>query len=199
MIQDMLIVQNMELILLMMRIKKFAKVFLIIDFGVVVFCILQDNYLWLLNTQVAFISSLFISLATFLSYKNNVSKRLEKLDTKLNNLGDRDKIDEIDDPFDLYSEQEGISKDQELSANEIKAILKDEKNKVKKNSLKNTIFSGTAYISLYRVAGYAVLITGFFYLSNNKLFDASAYLFGLFIVPASVLIGGYFLKRVETT
>lgn len=181
----------------MTRIKKFAKVFFIIDFGIIVFCFLEANYLWLLNTQVAFISSLFISLATFLSYNKNVKKRLEGLNEKMDNLGDRDVIDEIDDPYDLYSDDVINESEKELTAIEIKTILKEEKDRVKRNSLKNTFFSGTAFISIYRIAGYVILVVGFFYLTNNKIFEPVSYLTGLLVVPISVLIAGYLIKKIE--
>lgn len=192
MTQDTLIEQNMVIKLTMM-IKNFAKLFFIIDFGVVIFCILSNNYIWLINTQVAFISSLFISVATFLSYKRNVSKRLENIDYDANLSNDRDKIDEIDDPYDLYSENE-INQQTEFSANEIKEIIKEEKSKIKQNSLKNTVYSASSFVSIYRIVGYGILVFGFFSLSNNGIFDAMSYLVGLFIVPLSMLCAKFILK-----
>ncbi len=190
---DTPIEQNMEIKQTKMMIKKFAKLFFIIDFGVVLFCILSNNYLWLINTQVAFISSLFISLATFLSYKRNVAKRLENIDYDATLSNDRDEIDKIDDPYDLYSEDE-INEKTEFSAKEIKDIIKEEKSKIKQNSIKNTIYTTTSFISIYRVVGYALLVFGFFSLSNNGIFSAMPYLAGLFIVPLSMLCAKFILK-----
>ncbi len=190
---DTPIEQNMEIKQTKMMIKKFAKLFFIIDFGVVLFCILSNNYLWLINTQVAFISSLFISLATFLSYKRNVAKRLENIDYDATLSTDRDEIDKIDDPYDLYSEDE-INEKTEFSAKEIKDIIKEEKSKIKQNSIKNTIYTTTSFISIYRVVGYALLVFGFFSLTNNGVFSAMPYLAGLFIVPLSMLCAKFILK-----
>ncbi len=190
---DTPIEQNMEIKQTKMMIKKFAKLFFIIDFGVVLFCILSNNYLWLINTQVAFISSLFISLATFLSYKRNVAKRLENIDYDATLSNDRDEIDKIDDPYDLYSEDE-INEKTEFSAKEIKDIIKEEKSKIKQNSIKNTIYTTTSFISIYRVVGYALLVFGFFSLTNNGVFSAMPYLAGLFIVPLSMLCAKFILK-----
>ncbi|NQY23038.1 MAG: hypothetical protein HRT41_03345 [Campylobacteraceae bacterium] len=167
-------------------IKSFAKILFILDAVLIVFSFFQDNEYFLINTQVAFVSSLFISLGTFLSYRNNVSKRLDGLEENKNNLGQRDTLDELDDPYDLYSE-EIIHEDKELSAQEIKNILKFEKENIKKNTFKNTLFSSGAYISAYRIFGYALLIIGFFYLNNNIIFSAYAYLIGLTIMPISAL------------
>lgn len=185
MIQDIPIEQNMVTTQTMM-IKNFAKIFFIIDFGVIIFCVLSNNYIWLLNTQVAFISSLIISIATFLSYRRNVSKRLENIDYDANLSDDRDKIDEIDDPFDLYSEKE-INEQTEFTSEEIKEIIKDEKSKIKQNSLKNTFLSAPSFISVYRIIGYLVLVLGFFALNNNGVLHTVSYLVGLFVVPLSML------------
>lgn len=192
MTQDTLIEQNMVISQKMM-IKKFAKIFLIIDFGLIIFCVLSNNYVWLLNTQVAFISSMIISIATFLSYQRNVSKRLDGVTVEKELRDDRDKIDEIDDPFDLYSEDE-ISDKTDFTAEEIKQIIKEEKAKVKQNTLKNTFTGATGFISIYRIIGYAVLIFGFFALNNNGLFHTISYLVGLFVVPLSMLSMKVILK-----
>jgi hypothetical protein len=167
-------------------IKNFAKFYIFLDLVVIAVCIALDNYLWLLNTQVAFISAMAITIGSFLGYQRNIQKRVEGIkpsETSL--LEPRDKIDEIDDPYDLYGE---INEQQEFSASEIKTIIQEEKNKVKQNSFKNTIFSATGFASLYRLAGYAILIFGFFALNNNGLLHVFSYIVGLFIVTMATLM-----------
>ena len=79
------------------EILKFAKVFFILDLCLVSYSLIFQSTLWLLSSQVAFFSSLFITIASFLSYKKNIENRLSDLDlTKNNENEDRDKIDEID-------------------------------------------------------------------------------------------------------
>lgn len=192
MIQDTHIEQNLVITKKMM-IKQFAKVFFIFDFAVILFCIISNNTIWLYNTQIAFISSLFISIATFLSYKRNVEKRLQNAIADVDAINDRDVIDEIDDPYDLYSE-DNINEEKELSAQEIKTIIQEEKLKVKRNSFKNTIFSAPGFVSVSRISGYATLIIGFFYLNNHSLFEPISYLLGLSIVPIAML----FTKVITT-
>ncbi|MPL68531.1 hypothetical protein SDC9_14259 [bioreactor metagenome] len=192
MIQDMLIEQNMEINLLMMKINseiiKFAKVFIFLDLCIFIYALVFQNKLWLLNTQIAFISSLLITVASFISYKKNIQNRLSNFDySKISKDEDRDKIDEIDDPYDLYTEYEEIPKN-ELTAEKIKEIINDEKSKVKRNSVKNTIFSASGFLSIYRIFGYIILIFGFFVLNNNKIFMPIAFIIGLGIVPFGVLI-----------
>lgn len=59
--------------LLMMKISKqtvnFAKVFIFLNLCLTIYALLFQNSVWLLNIQVAFFSSLFVTLASFLSYK----------------------------------------------------------------------------------------------------------------------------------
>ena len=167
-------------------IKKFGKVFLVVDLCVIIFCIVNVNYIWLINTQVAFISTVIITVGSFLGYKKNVEKRVENATDPALISDDRDKIDEIDDPFDLYSEIKQ-AEEKELTAEEIKTILKEEKAKVKRNSFKNTIFSATGFASVYRIVGYVSLVLGFFILNNNGLFDPYSYLTGLLITTVCVL------------
>ncbi|RXJ68222.1 hypothetical protein CRV08_08180 [Halarcobacter ebronensis] len=195
MTQDTLIEQNMVISLTtkMNKILKFAKVFILVDLCLIIFGMIFYTPTWVLNTQVAFIGSLFVTLASFLSYKKNVQNRLSNFETSTANLKveDRDKIDEIDDPFDLYSE------DEELTPSKIKEIIKEEKSKIKRNSFKNTLFSATGFISIYRVVGYLALIIGFFALNNSKTLLPFPFLIGLAIVPISVLISKFTLKLEE--
>lgn len=199
----MLIEQNMEtnlLIKMMMKINpeilKFAKVFIILDLCLILYSLIFQNNLWVLNTQVAFVSSLFIVIASFLSYRRNIQSRLSNLDlTKTNQNEDRDKIDEIDDPYDLYTEYEQIP-EEELTSEKIKEIINDEKSKVNKNSFKNTLFSASGFLSIYRILGYGILIFGFFALNNNKIFLPIAFILGLGIVPIGVLFSKLLEKKL---
>ena len=195
--------QNMEinlLIKMMMKINpeilKFAKVFILLDLCLILYSLIFQNNLWVLNTQVAFVSSLFIVIASFLSYRRNIQSRLSNLDlTQTNQSEDRDKIDEIDDPYDLYTEYEQIP-EEELTSEKIKEIINDEKSKVNKNSFKNTLFSASGFLSIYRILGYGILIFGFFALNNNKIFLPIAFIIGLGIVPIGVLFSKLLEKKL---
>lgn len=186
MILDTLTEQNMVICQTMTTIKNFAKFYVILDLLVIVVCIALNNYLWLLNTQVAFISAMCITIGSFLGYKRNIEKRVEGVNLQeQTNTEPRDKIDEIDDPYDLYGE---INEQQEFTAQEIKTIIQEEKSKIKQNSFKNTLFSATGFASLYRIVGYLVLVLGFFALNNNGLLHIFAYLCGLFVVTIATLM-----------
>jgi hypothetical protein len=175
---------------------KFAKVFFILDLCFISYSLMFETSLWLLSSQVAFFSSLFITIASFLSYKRNIENRLSNLDlTQDNESVDRDKIDEIDDPYDLYTEYKEIP-ESELTPEKIKEIINDEKSKVKRNSFKNTIFSASGFLSIYRVLGYMILIFGFFALNNNKILIPIAFIIGLGIVPLGVLFSKLIEKKL---
>ena len=195
--------QNMEinlLIKMMMKINpeilKFSKVFILLDFCIILYSLFFQNKFWLLNTQVAFVSSLFIVVASFLSYRKNIQNRLSNLDlTQINEDFDRDKMDEIDDPYDLYTQYDEIPEN-ELTTEKIKEILNDEKSKVKRNSFKNTLFSASGFLSIYRILGYGILIFGFFALNNNKIFLPIAFIIGLGIVPIGILFSKLLEKKL---
>mgnify|MGYP003392032206 FL=1 len=179
-----------------LEIQKFAKVFILLDFCIILYYLFFQNKFWLLNTQVAFISSLFIIIASFLSYRKNIQNRLSNLDLSQINEGiDRDKIDEIDDPYDLYTQYKEIPED-ELTTEKIKEIINDEKSKVKRNSFKNIIFSASGFLSIYRILGYGILIFGFFALNNNKVFLPIAFIIGLGIVPIGILFSKLLEKKL---
>jgi len=176
----------------------FAKVFFLVNLCLILYGIIFQNTTWVLNSQVAFFGSLFVTIASFLSYRKNVQNRLSKFDTPKQYVNeDRDKVDEIDDPFDLYSEDVEPIPEEELTPEKIKEIIKEEKTKVKKNSFKNTVFSAGGFVSIYRVLGYGFLLFGFFALNNNKLFLAVPFIVGLTVVPLSVLIAKFILKAEE--
>jgi len=181
----------------MNKILPFAKAFFVVDLLFVLYCVLFQDMMWLLNTQVAFLGSLFVTIASFLSYKKNVDNRVSNLDLSKQLKGEnRDKIDEIDDPFDLYSQNEEIPEDQ-LTTEKIKEIIQEERSKVKRESFKNTIFSMGGFVSIYRILGYATLVFGFFALNNNKMLLPIPFLLGLAIVPLSVLASKFILKSKE--
>jgi hypothetical protein len=178
--------QNTVICQTMTMLKNFAKFYLALDLVVIIVCVISNNYLWLLNTQIAFISAMAITIGSFLGYKRNIENRVQGLTPNRDNeIEPRDKIDEIDDPYDLYGE---INEQEEFSTQEIKAIIEEEKKKIKQNSFKNTIFSATGFASLYRLSGYAILIFGFFALNNNGLLHVFSYVSGLLIVTLATLM-----------
>lgn len=161
-------------------IKKSLKIFAILDFCVILLCLLLGNLDWLLNTQIAFFSSLMVTVGSYLGYKKNIKNRVED---HINKDDPYDEVDKMDDKYDLYSP--------EVSEEEINKSMKP----IKQNHLSNlkSGFSGMA--SFYRMFGYVALIIGFFYLHNNGYLHIYSYILGFLIVPISSLIVGLFLKK----
>ncbi len=177
-------------------IRKFAFIFLFFDLILLSYALVFESYIWLLNTQVAFVSALFITIASFFSYKKNISKRLSSLDlsSSKSTKENPDKIDEIEDPYDLYAQDEETIVQEELNATQIKEILKEEKAKLKNNYFKNTIFSAGGFLSIYRIFGYVLLVFGFFALNNNGIFQIIPFMIGISILPFSTLCSKLFFK-----
>lgn len=178
-------------------IKPFAKIIALLDAALILYGFIFQSAFWVMNAQIAFVSSLLISIATFFSYQRSVQTRLANASLDIDTANDRDKMDEIDDPFDLYSEDEPLGEEKELTATEIKTIIQEEKKKVKQDSLKNTVKNAGTFVSLYRLSGYAILVVGFFFLVNHNMFVPIAYMIGLFVVPLSMILVKFMLKPTK--
>ena len=50
---------------------------LIIDIGVIIFCLLSGNRIWLINSQIGFVTSSLVMIASIISYRNMVKDRLD--------------------------------------------------------------------------------------------------------------------------
>lgn len=173
-------------------ITKALKVLFAVDAGVIAFCLLAGETTWLLNTQIAFFSSLMVTLGSYMGYKKNISSRVENHSSYDDGY---DELDQMDDKYDLYSPD--VPEDQvekEMTKEQIKEEIDKSKKSLKKNYIKNFAggFSGMA--SLYRLAGYIGLIIGFFYLNNNDYLHILSYIFGFIIVPICALILQFTLK-----
>ena len=171
----------------MMKTKTF-KIFFIIDFGVVLFCLLSENYIWLLNTQIAFFSSLMITIASYLGYEKNIQDRLKN---HKNDDDSYDELDKMDDKYDLYSPEIEQLEINEPTPQEIKKAMKP----IKQNYFINFKSSFSGMISLYRIFGYIGLVVGFFYLNNNNFLDIYPYILGFMIVPISSLILSFTMSK----
>jgi hypothetical protein len=190
MTQDTHIVQNTVIKVKMKTIKNFALVFLAVDLVIILFGAIWGGYVFVLNTQVAFFSAMFVVVGTFFGYYRNINSKVQTLSEDINQ---RDTIDNIEDPYDLYDEEFKINDKQDFTTEEVKEIIDEEKSKMKANSFKNTLNSLSSFASVYRIIGYVLLVAGFFYLRNNGLLDIFGFLIGISIVPLGTLL--FQLKR----
>jgi hypothetical protein len=148
---------------------------LIVDIGVVIFCFLSGERLWLINSQIAFVSSSLVLFASLVSYKKMVEKRVALGDDGVSG----DVIDSMDEKYDFDDDKD---KNPEELLKEVKAEMKQDKRGVLE-ILKDSKTS----LSLYRLLAYGVLILGFLYLNNNHLLHISSYLSSL-AIPIIVFV-----------
>ena len=187
----------------MKNIIKLVRILLAVDVGVVLFCLLENNISWFLNTQIAFFSASMIILGSFVGYKNLVSKSVE-----MGNSG-KDVLKEYEDKYEMYDEidykwyvadfndlNKGLIWSRKKLDNfyilrKIELITDDNPQKTKLQKLpwyKAFFLSFKGGFNLLRIAGYIVLILGFLWLNRIEKFDFAPYFFGLTLVPALALI-----------
>lgn len=133
------------------------------------------------NFIVAMFTSMAIVMGSLYSYRNMIMKRVEHTDPE----DSKDVIDMMDDPYDLYEEE----REQEIT--DIKQMIKEEKARQKTNIIKNTTQNSSAWVSVYRLIPYAILILGFIALENNHALEVLPYMVGL----AAGIPMGYLIAR----
>ncbi|WP_457560219.1 hypothetical protein [Caminibacter sp.] len=157
---------------------KLIRILIAIDVGIVVFCYLEDNQIWLYNTQIAFFSTALIVLGSFIGYSNMVKAQIQN-----GNIGE-DILKKYEDPYDLDDEEDEI---------DLKKIKEYKKKKLK--WYEAILFSFKGGFNLIRILGYIALIAGFLWLKNKGIFDTVSFLFGVSIVPTVSLLSLWLLKK----
>ena len=162
--------------------------------GASLFLILLSLFMggkWLINTQVAFICSMIIIFASFLSYKGMIEKRLENGEIPET----RDELDKIDDKYGLFDEDENIE-EKELSKEEFVKLYKEERKKSSgiKQTFSNLFKSGRGVFNPFRLIAYTLLCVAMLFLIRQELFSAIPFLVGIGAVPISSLVLGFFLR-----
>jgi len=173
---------TLDIVLRMKKLTKF-KIFFIVNSIVILICLFFGRFDWLINTQVAFISSVIITLGSYYGYRKNIETRIKEHTTL--DLDDKDELDKYDDKYDLYSDEvKSEYKEEDITKEQIKEAMKP----IKQNYFNNFKSGLGAMGSFYRIFGYVILIIGFFYLRNNEILDIYSYLVGFSIVPLATLI-----------
>jgi hypothetical protein len=163
----------------MMMTKSFFWSVFAVD-GLVVIIGIFQNETWLLNTQIALVCSMMITLSSFMAYQAMVKHRVNEGD-----LGDdRDLLNTIEDPHGLYEEE-----------TEERMIVHPSKMEGFKKSTRNVLRSYKGALSPYRLAAYAFLCLSVLFLIRHTSFNAIAFLIGLGIVPLSSLLGVWFINH----
>jgi len=139
------------------------------------------------NIETAFLSALFIIIGASYAYKRMVVAKVASGEY----VEDRDLLDKIEDPHELYDGKEiNDAPPEELN---LKEIVKEEKAKVKPLNIKNMKYGVKGGVSLFRVVPYLFLILGFIALKNNDILNLWYYLPSLFI---GIITGSVIAKEI---
>ena len=141
------------------------------------------------NVQVASLSSFLVIVGASFAYKRMVDSKVSSESYE----GDRDLLDEIEDPHELY-DNEPINEApvEELS---LKEIVKEEKAKIKTFSFKSIKHGARGSVSAFRIVPYVFLILGFIALKNNAVLDLSFYLPSLLV---GIIAGSLVSKEIAS-
>jgi len=164
--------------------------FLLANFIFAAVLFTQGYWYWLLNFELALLSSVFIILGSFHGYKRMINRRLDVGEGMNDEL-----MQKLEDPYDLYEDEDQASKNRAMSSEpeeNLVQVVKEEKKRLKqdKQTLKKTIKSTPGIFSPLRFVPYAMLILSFISLNNNQILDVTAFLVGLGVgVVVAIIIG----------
>lgn len=165
---------------------KILKSLLLLNGGVLVFLFIFFSKDVLFSFQIGFISTTLVMFGSMVSYRRMINFRISH--HRVSQEDDKDIIDRLEDPYDLYSEdiihEEPIDKKVDFVQ-----TVKDEKKRQKENrrSFTQTLKDTRAALSFYRVSAYVLLVLGFFYLDRHDLLHIPSYIIALGL-PFVVLI-----------
>lgn len=143
------------------------------------------SFAFFINLQVAFLSSFFVIAGSAYAYQRMVKMQaeLESGDAK------REFLDEVEDPYELYDETP--INDASAEELDLRAIVKEEKKKIKIFNFQDIKKGSRASVSLFRLVPYLFLIVGFIALQNNGVLDIAIYLPSLLLG----IIAGYVVSK----
>ncbi|MEN8726837.1 MAG: hypothetical protein ABF276_02630 [Sulfurovum sp.] len=170
--------------------RKILTVLVIVDVLLLLVSIIFFDMKVVYNTQIGYITSTLVMVASILSYRRMVNARVKHNIVTMDDS--KDVIDKLEDPYDLYSED--VVEDEEK---DFAATVKEEKKKLKENrrTVYQTIKDTKAALSIYRLGAYALLILGFLYLNRQGLLHIPSYIISLGI--PSVILVWVLLKEKE--
>lgn len=162
--------------------RKILIVLVAVDLLLVAVSVIFFDMKVLYNTQIGYITSTLVMVASILSYRRMVNARVEHNIITMDDS--KDVIDKLEDPYDLYSE-DAVDKEEK----DFVETVKEEKKKLKENrrSVYQTIKDTKAALSIYRLGAYAVLILGFLYLNRQGLLHIPSYIISLGL-PSVILV-----------
>lgn len=151
--------------------KKAISIFLAVE--IVIFATYFYSQKLFLNSEVAFLSAFLIILGSSFAYRKMIHSKIDSGEYE----EDRDLLDTIDDPHELYEE----INEAPVEELDLKQIVKEEKAKIKTLSLKNAKHGIRGSFAMMRLIPYIFLVLGFIALKNNNMLDLVYYLPALLI------------------
>jgi hypothetical protein len=121
---------------------------------------------WFLNLQAGFFGSFLIIIGSFLGYKKMVNYKVSTYDNE------PDMIDKMEDPYDIWSDENELSGDADKNAS--------------KNAAKPATLKG--FFSPYRIASYMLFFVLFLLLVKSGNFAVILFLTGITCAPLSVIL-----------
>ncbi len=169
--------------------RKIFTVLVSVDILLLLISIIFFDIKVLYNTQIGYITASLVMIASIVSYRRMVNARVKHNMVTMDDS--KDVIDKLEDPYDLYSEDE-VLEEQSLSQ-----TIKEEKKKRKENrrTFYQTMKDTKAALSFYRLGAYTLLILGFLYLNRHGLLHIPSYILSLGI--PSVILVWVLLKEKE--
>ena len=163
---------------------RILKWLIVIDLLLIALSLGLGGTVWLINTQIGYLSSALVLGASMFSYSQMVYRRVAEGSAVPQD--DRDELDKMEDPYDLYGEEEPVVE----STQALKEAIKEEKQRMKqqRRTAYQTLKDSRASLSLMRLGAYLLLFVGFFYLSRNQLLHIPSYLLAL-TLPVIVIVG----------
>ncbi|MCI7464577.1 MAG: hypothetical protein MSA79_08070 [Campylobacter sp.] len=159
--------------------KKLALIYLCIDAVLIAICA-YFGAVYVLNSQVALISSSLIILASFLGYKKRVAKKIANAD-----------ISAFDDIFDdVFDDGNSRIPSQDEVAKLGNSRIPNEKTP----KIPLRFYEFGSLFSPLRLLGYVLLILAFFILVKKELFEPLSFLAGIAVMPISALFSAVFIK-----
>ena len=121
-----------------------------------------NQKIFIINFEIAFFVAVVIIFASYRGYEKMINHSIDN-DVQMEV---KDPLDAIEDPYDLYDDEEEIDP-------------KELKRRMKKDGFKKMIKSSKGHASWKRVASYALLVLSFIALKNSDALSISGYLLGL--------------------
>ncbi|MDY0116552.1 MAG: hypothetical protein RBR59_03120 [Sulfurimonadaceae bacterium] len=168
---------------MMTKIVKSMKLFLFIQ-GVILLGYFI-SFEFFINLEIAFLSSFLIVMGSMYGYKKMVYNQV----ASQNYEDKRDILEIIEDPHELYDETP--INEVPLEDLDFKAIVQEEKKKIKTLSLHALGDGVKGGFSLFRLIPYLFLFLGFIALKNNDLLDIAIYLPSLLVG----IVSAYFVGK----